>query len=303
MNFFSKKEFMSFTHFEKRNAILDLIFFLKFKEPKKAEYIEQDILNKFDENYYQNLNRLYGDLKEIIEEQNFYPKNKFQKHKFLEELLSKFKSQRFYENLLFNFLNKFKNQSLHKPKKISHLGLFIIPIGIGTIFFASFATLISVVSDIQESSNNKAEKQTTSNYRPEIYSKAEKYANTYKKQELAKENEDIRCRQYWKNANLGNSAYWYSERYHLSSNNVLTKIRSTNHHIRYQEMVSCSIEFQKVLNTEYAFGNNGNIEIYTLEDGDLIRYVKRPSGMDRYNFSKGDGSWHENIDGFFDLFY
>ncbi len=297
---------MSFTNFERRNAILDLIFFLKFKEPKKAEYIDQDILNKFDENYYKNLNQLYRDLKEIVEEQNFYPKNK---------------SQRFYRNLLFNFLNKFKNQSLHKPKKNFHLGLFLVPIGIGTIFFASFATLISVVSDIQESAKNKAEKQTTSNYRtkiypkteeaekqtasnyrPEIYSKSEEYANTFKKQELAKENEDIRCRQYWKNATLGNSFYWSSERYHLSSNNVLTKISSINHHIRYEEMVRCKIEFQKVLNKEYAFGNKGNIEIYTIEDGDLIRYVKRTNRMDRYNFSKGDGYLEEGIGGFIELF-
>ena len=55
------------------------------------------------------------------------------------------------------------------------------------------------------------------------------------------------------------------------------------------------------MNKEYAFRNRGNTEIYTLEDGDLIRYVKRPSGINRYNFSKGDGSMDENVGGFLDL--
>ena len=69
------------------------------------------------------------------------------------------------------------------------------------------------------------------------------------------------------------------------------------------KIISCSIDFQKKLDTKYSI-NKGSTEIYTYENGELIRYVDRGSlGVDRYNLSTESGSAYENLDGLFDLLF
>ena len=157
MLFYTKEEFLKFNDFERRNAISDLILYLKFKEPQKAQYIHKNILKKIDENYYQDSNELFIDLIEVLDGVNSNRKNKFQNLKFL-------------NNLSLKFLNKLPSRSLKIPKEISNWGVLLIYAGIGTIFFASFATFISVVVNLQDNKNTKVEKKSIPSAKQKIYS-------------------------------------------------------------------------------------------------------------------------------------
>ena len=122
-----------------------------------------------------------------------------------------------------------------------------------------------------------------------------------KRNKTIRENTDKKCMEYWNNANVFNPSFSYREKYHVSRDNIVTKISVSKDAPTQTKIISCSIDFQKKLDTKYSI-NRGSTEIYTNENGELIRYVDRGSlGVDRYNLSTKDGSLMENFDGFFDL--
>lgn len=193
---------------------------------------------------------------------------------------------------------KEKDRKAENKKLIQGFSQFIGIVVVG-YFVMNFA--INILSDFNDNKKNIAEKESKSYPKQDKYLGAEDYSKAYKEQEIKRENTDKKCMEYWNNANVFNPSYSYREKYHVSRDNIVTKISVSKDPPTQTKIISCRIDFQKKLDTKYSI-NRGSTEIYTNENGELIRYVDRGSlGVDRYNLSTKDGSLIENFDGFFDL--
>ena len=300
-----KDEFSNFDKRKQRNVILDLIFELKFRSPKKSQYLKKIILSKFDQNHYKDSSfRLFEDLYQILNSSEVI------RTKTIDNSKKFTYKERKYMELIISFIKNIRNTKINQQNQLKIFFAFSVSLFVITGLISTFENTKKVVNKSVPSTNDKntfREKTTNTSQKPiKSLSLAEKYQKDKTESALKYRNEQKICKYYLRNAQI-RSPYddIGSTRYHIGWDEkkaIVSEVSGSNTSSTEKDGIHCMLKKQRELDKEYRYGNYGDIELFTIENDDLIRYVKRGDKIQKYNLSNLDGIWGQRVEGFFDLF-
>ena len=136
-----KDEFSNFDKRKQRNVILDLIFELKFRSPKKSQYLKKIILSKFDQNHYKDSSfRLFEDLYQILNSSEVIRTMTIDNSK-------KFTyKERKYMELIISFIKNIRNTKINQQNQLKIFFAFSVSLFVITGLISTFENTKKVVN-------------------------------------------------------------------------------------------------------------------------------------------------------------